>query len=820
MSDSSSPFTQPRTPSLLDGLNPQQVEAVQHQGSPLLIVAGAGSGKTTVLTRRIAYLMANRGVRPWEILAITFTNKAAAEMKERVEALIGPAARHMWVSTFHSMCVRLLRAHHDLVDGLNSNFTIYDADDSRNLLSQIIKAKQLDPKQFTARGLANQISSWKNELIGPDVAATQPGQPTRIAADVYADYQARLRAANAVDFDDLIGEVVRILRTYPDVAAHYRARFRHVLVDEYQDTNHAQYVLIHELVGQGESASELCVVGDGDQSIYAFRGATVRNIEEFERDYPAAHTILLEQNYRSTQTILSAANAVIAQNDHRRPKNLWTDSGDGHPIIGYVADNEHDEARFVASQIDDLVDHAGYSYRDIAVMYRTNASSRALEEIFIRNGLPYTVVGGTRFYERAEIKDIMAYLKVLHNPDDDVALRRIINTPRRGIGQSTIDKVEAYAATQRVSLWAALGDTVAGHAFPLAARSMKALAGFVVLIQQLQEVAANTRLDVDEDVTDVGAVVNEIIERSGYAEQLKKSNDPQDQARRENLDELISVAREFSEDAVTALAFAEEDELLQVEQPGQAPVGSVAAFLERVSLVADSDQIPDEAGPDAGSGVITLMTLHTAKGLEYPVVFLTGWEEGQFPHARSMADAEQLSEERRLAYVGITRARQRLFISRAIMRSAWGGAPQPNPASRFVAEIPQELISWERTEEDSLADSGFGFGGYGSYGRSRTVRSEYTGDEWGRDDWASAPSASSGASTAPWRSGARPSKPKVSTGPTVQYAVGDRVVHDKYGMGTVAEVTTVAQYVSVVVDFGDSTTVRLLVTPSLPMQKL
>ncbi|MGB8208289.1 MAG: UvrD-helicase domain-containing protein, partial [Mycobacterium sp.] len=443
---------------LLDGLNPQQRQAVLHEGSPLLIVAGAGSGKTAVLTRRIAYLLAARDVGPGQVLAITFTNKAAAEMRERVVSLVGPRARSMWVSTFHSTCVRILRNQASLIEGLNSNFSIYDADDSRRLVQMIAKDMGLDVKRYSPRLLANGISNLKNELIDPQQAVANlsdddhADELARTVAAVYSEYQHRLRRANALDFDDLIGETVAVLQAFPQIAQHYRRRFRHILVDEYQDTNHAQYVLVRELVGRdagdepdGVPPAELCVVGDADQSIYAFRGATIRNIEDFERDYPNATTIMLEQNYRSTQNILSAANSVISRNSGRREKRLWTDAGEGELIVGYVADNEHDEARFVAEEIDGLAANSDITYNDVAVFYRTNNSSRSLEEVFIRAGIPYKVVGGVRFYERREIRDIVAYLRVLDNPGDAVSLRRILNTPRRGIGDRAEACVAVYA---------------------------------------------------------------------------------------------------------------------------------------------------------------------------------------------------------------------------------------------------------------------------------------------------------------------------------------------------------------------------------------
>ncbi|GMA22612.1 DNA helicase [Luteimicrobium album] len=641
-----------------------------HEGGQLLIVAGAGSGKTRVLTHRIAYALATGRATPGEVLAITFTNKAAAEMRERVAALVGPVARRMWVSTFHSACVRILRAEHDQL-GLKSTFSIYDAADSQRLVTLVCRELDLDVKKYPPRSLANKISDLKNELVDPETYRTTSGASSESAnafdgvlADVYVRYQQRLQQAHALDFDDLIMTTVNLLQAFPAVAEHYRRRFRHILVDEYQDTNHAQYVLVRELAGVGAEETEavegddreqhhvapvppaeLTVVGDADQSIYAFRGATIRNILEFEADYPNARTILLEQNYRSTQTILSAANAVIARNPDRKPKRLWTDSGAGTKIIGYVADNEHEEARFVAEEIDRLGDSDGVRPGDVAVFYRTNAQSRALEEVLIRVGLPYKVVGGTRFYERREIKDAIAYLRAVDNLDDDVNLRRVLGVPKRGIGERSEALVASFAERERISFGAALGrlDEIPA----MTTRTLRPLEGFRDLMAGLRELAA----------TGVGPaeVLGAVLDRSGMLAELRDSDDPQDASRVENLAELHAVAVEF-----------EQDE----------PDGTLADFLERVSLVADSDQIPAGDGADDGEtrdpGVITLMTLHTAKGLEFPVVFLTGLEDGTFPHMRSLHDDGELAEERRLAYVGITRARERLYMSRSAVRSAWG----------------------------------------------------------------------------------------------------------------------------------------------------
>jgi ATP-dependent DNA helicase UvrD/PcrA len=650
---------------LLEGLNDAQRAAVTHFGTPLLIVAGAGSGKTRVLTNRIAYLMAAREVHPAEILAITFTNKAAGEMKERVAALVGGRARLMWVSTFHSACVRLLRAEHQHA-GLKSTFSIYDADDSRRLMQLVGRELDLDPKRYPPRKLAAMISNLKNELIDPEKAtADAKGPDQRMIAEAYDLYQRRLREAQALDFDDLIMTTVHLLQSNPEVAEHYRRRFKHVLVDEYQDTNHAQYMLVKELVG---TTGELCVVGDADQSIYAFRGATIRNILEFERDYPEARTILLEQNYRSTQMILTAANAVISRNTGRKKKNLWSDQGAGEQIVGYVADNEHAEADWVAKEIDRLTDEGAARPGDVAVFYRTNNQSRVFEEIFIRSGLPYKVVGGVRFYERREVRDALAYLRTIANPDDMVNLRRILNTPRRGIGDRAVASVEALATRDRIPFNTALRRAQGAPAMP--ARAAAAIADFIALLDELREMSV---------VAPPEEILEAVLRRTGYLDELEESTDPQDEGRVENLMELVSVAREYTERVELIAAAARESGELEEGEAPETP--TLAGFLEQVSLVADADEVPSD-DPEH-RGVVTLMTLHTAKGLEFPVVFLTGLEDGIFPHLRSLGDSHELEEERRLAYVGITRARQRLYLSRAINRSAWGSASY-NPPSRFL----------------------------------------------------------------------------------------------------------------------------------------
>ena len=829
--------------SLTRGLNDRQREAVTHAGSPLLILAGAGSGKTRVLTHRIAYLLATGRARAGEILAITFTNKAAAEMRERAGALVGDDARRMWVSTFHSACVRLLRYEHEAA-GLSSSFTIYDAQDSQRLIQMVLKAMDVDIKRFTPKMVAARISDAKNELIGPARYAETAGKDpvSRIVADAYVEYDKRMRASNALDFDDLIMRTVDLLRENPLIAEHYHRRFRHILVDEYQDTNHAQYVLVRALVGDGSDGvtpAELTVVGDSDQSIYAFRGATIRNIEEFERDFTGARTILLEQNYRSTQNILSAANAVIARNTGRRAKNLWTASGDGALITLDAADSEHDEARFVVGEIDRLAD-SGVEWGDIAVFYRTNAQSRALEELLVRQGIPYRVVGGTRFYERREIKDALAYLQVISNPDDTVAARRVLNVPKRGIGAKAEEAIAAHAAHYGISFGAALrhlwlrvgcpagegeGIDVDALAAPVSAdeasadssapvssgeavgestgvhdgadesevpasspaesavetapeilgitpRAAKSAAAFWGLVETLRAAEARGASQAD--------ILEEVLDRTGYLAELRRSEDPQDASRVENLAELHSVAGAFAADA---------------------PGGTLADFLERVALVADSDQVPAEG---ERGGQVTLMTVHTAKGLEFPVVFVTGMEDGTFPHQRSLGDESELEEERRLAYVAITRARERLYLTRAAVRSAWG-TPQEMPPSRFLDDIPAELLDVRRAATSgermrasyggsygsgSYGSGSYGSGSYGSgsYGRSRSSAGR---DPWGDADTGAFGSGRGGASAQPagvrkvTRMGVAPAAKPADDKPVLALKVGDRIKHATLGTGTV-----------------------------------
>ncbi len=740
--------------SLLDGLNPQQRAAVLHEGSPLLIVAGAGSGKTRVLTHRIAYLVAEREVAPSEILAITFTNKAAGEMAARAQSLTGAKSRGMWLLTFHSACVRILRREAPRF-GYPSSFTIYDQADSERLMGLVCKELDLDPKYHPPKAMANRVSALKNELLDfESVAAQANGYRDKALAEAYGEYQRRLIAAGAMDFDDIIMVTVNLLQAFPDMAAYWRRKFRHILVDEYQDTNHAQYVLVRELVGSQAShlgdddfmpPGELCVVGDADQSIYAFRGATIRNITEFERDFPGARVILLEQNYRSTQNILAAANAVVANNAGRLPKNLWSDAGTGPPIVGYVADSEHDEAAFVTEEVDKLSDSGDATPGEVAVFYRTNAQSRVFEEVFIRAGLPYRVVGGVRFYERREVRDLLAYLRLIANPQDEISLRRVINVPRRGIGDRALEYIAAKAAQDRISFSQALSRPSDVPALPT--RSTKAIEGFNEMIAEFRAAAA--------EGAPVGDLAEAVLDRTGYVAELEASTDLQDAGRVENLNELISVAREFDSRNID---------------------GGLAAFLEQVSLVADADEIPE--GADHG-GMVTLMTLHTAKGLEFPVVFLTGMEENVFPHERSINDDRELEEERRLAYVGITRARQRLYLTRAVAR-AWWGRPSYHKQSRFLTEIPAELIDWRR---DAAAAASM-----------MTPSSE--------------------------RLARRPGVMATGNRPVPSLQAGDLVNHDSYGLGRVLSVEGRGDDPEAKVDFGEEYGIKHLLLRYAPVEKL
>ncbi|MFU0614947.1 ATP-dependent helicase [Gardnerella vaginalis] len=871
--------------SLLEGLNPQQSKAVQYEGPALLIGAGAGSGKTRVLTRRIAWILANRKAWPSQILAITFTNKAAAEMRERLASLIGNSANSMWVSTFHSACVKILRAHGDSI-GLKSGFSIYDSSDCERLVKIIASELNIDIKKFTPKLLLSKISDFKNNLVtwqenlknyapdykpGASVSGASSfnaaGNADALYAAVYAEYQNRLSVSNAVDFDDLIMLTVKLLRQNPQVSAYYKRKFRYILVDEYQDTNHAQYVLIRELAGVDDAGvddystdstvspvspdstqlpqSSITVVGDSDQSIYAFRGADIRNIQDFEQDFPSATTIMLEQNYRSTQTILDAANAVISNNTNRKPKKLWTSLGKGSPIVGYVADNAQGEASWVAQEIARLAGEDGVNYSDIAIMYRANSQSRSLEDALIKSGLPYQLVGGTKFYERREVKDALAYLQSIANPDDDVNMRRILNVPKRGLGARAESQITSYAKENSISFWSALSqiDKIAEQ-IGISSRTFNALKSFRDLMTSLIDfMKAND--------SKPSKVVENVLNESGLLQDLRESKDPQDEFRVDNLSQLQSVAAEYEQNT---------------------PDANVAGFLETTALVADSDQLPDQ-GEDTGK--VTLMTLHTAKGLEYPVVFLTGMEQGTFPHSRCVDNQKELCEERRLAYVGITRAKKILYVTWAAERSQWGKSAEMIQ-SQFLDEIPADLISWKRKEADVMRaglrgagsdfdrdfDSDFGSDGgwdddsYTTYGGSSYRKSHY-GNSYGSKSYGSESYGSNSYGNSYGKSyGSKSGKVTTriarkssesyqhqSFTSNLQSSVsslsykkqglqekdnhlnindfheGDKISHDTYGLGTVLKTQDKGRNSIITVDFGSDGVKRLMLRVA-PIEKL
>ena len=788
MTDAASPLEiglrDPRMGDLLEGLNPPQLEAVLYRGPALLIVAGAGSGKTRVLAHRIAGLLRTKEAWPSEILAITFTNKAAAEMRERVHALVGEATRGMWISTFHSACVRILRREAEAF-GFKSSFTIYDSGDSRALVKRLIKEHEGDSYGLTPAGVRGRISKLKNELADAESyarTANMSDPAERIFVEIFADYQRSLQSSNAFDFDDLIAQTVYLFRAFPKIADTYRRRFRHILVDEYQDTNHAQYALIHELTrplssdepepfegsggmmifeaptpraSDGLEPASLTVVGDSDQSIYAFRGADIRNISEFERDYPGAKVVLLEQNYRSTQTILNAANAVISHNFDRKDKKLWTDVGAGEKIIGFTGYSQHDEAQFVADEIETL-HRGGMAYGDVAVFYRTNSQSRALEEIFIRSALPYKIMGGTKFYERAEIKDALAYLVAVANPADEMAVRRILNKPRRGIGDVTESAIARYAAGEGITFRDALANASALGAGP------KIQAAIVHLDAVLAEASA-LMLPASGELAPATAVADGLallLNKSGFMDALRASRDPQDEARLENLDEFVSVAKEFARNN---------------------PEGTIIDFLAEVALVSDADDLED------ASGSVSLMTMHTAKGLEYDAVFVTGVEEDLIPHRISAGEPGGPAEERRLFYVGITRARKRLYLSLAMTRAQFGEVTVAMP-SRFLQEIPPELIDWRQSPGD-VNSRGRGSGralggGFGGGGRSGGASGGSGGFGGGNRYGADLVPTSTALDRFPNRVPAR-----VRDNGDLELAAGDRIRHDDFGEGRVDAVT-------------------------------
>ena len=735
--------------SLLDGLNPVQRDAVAHGEGPLLVVAGAGSGKTRVLTHRIAHLIRDRNVSPFEILAITFTNKAADEMKQRVQALVGPVAQKMWVSTFHSACVRILRRDADLL-GFPKQFTIYDQADATRLVGYVIRDLSLDTKRFPPRSIHHAISAAKNDALDPEAyAAAAQTIFERKIADVFREYQSRMARAGAMDFDDLLGQALRLLRDNPDVLDHYRRRFRYVLVDEYQDTNKVQNDLVILLTSEHRN---ICVVGDQDQSIYAFRGADMRNIVEFEDAFPDTTVVLLEQNYRSTQTILDAANSVIANNMSRKPKDLWTEVGDGDPIVRYRADDEVDEAQWVSREIARLHDETELSWGDIAVFYRTNAQSRVLEEHLMRVGIPYKVIGGTRFYDRREIKDAIAYLRAVINPSDEVSVKRILNEPKRGVGATSVGKLDAWATAHGVAFMDALRRADAAGVSGKASRGIEA---FLAVLDSVDDLVAGSP----------GPLLEALLERSGYSEALDVERTVESEGRLENLAELVGAAADFA---------------------------TVDEFLEQISLVSDADQLDDDPS------YVVLMTLHAAKGLEFPAVFLIGMEDGVFPHLRSLTEPDQLEEERRLAYVGITRARQRLYLTHAWSRTLFGGT-QYNAASRFIDEIPPRLIhdldgnrraSRRSSRESSGYGSGSGSGGRVGAGRERIVEGALR-------------------ARVPSRSGAE----------TIGLKIGDDVRHHTFGEGVILGLTGQGDKTEAVVRFRDSGEKHLLLSWA-PLEKI
>ena len=732
---------------LLDGLNPAQLEAVTHTEGPLLVVAGAGSGKTRVLTHRIAHLI-RQGASPFEVLAITFTNKAAGEMRERIIRLVGPVAERMWISTFHSACVRILRRDAALL-GYPSAFTIYDQADAVRLTGYVIRDLHLNPKQFPPRSVHARISALKNEGISPGDFAEEADVVTeRKVADVFTEYQTRLRRAGAMDFDDLLGVTVELFRVHPEVLEHYRQRFRHVLVDEYQDTNPVQNDLVMLL---GEEHRNVCVVGDQDQSVYAFRGADIRNLVEFERTFPDATVVVLEQNYRSTQNILDAANAVIANNLHRKPKDLWSEAGRGEALVRFQGEDEGDEAQWVAHRLSLLHTGGDLRWADMAVFYRTNAQSRVLEEALMRAGIPYRVVGGPRFYDRKEIKDALAYLKAVANPTDEVSVKRVVNVPKRGVGDQSVGRLEAHARAHDLSFLDSLRRAEEAGASP---RSLRGISAFLELLDDL-----SGELDRGPSV-----VLEAILERSGYRAELEADGSIESEGRIENLSELIGVAGEFD---------------------------TVEEFLESVSLVADTDDLPE--GDDPSDTGVVLMTLHAAKGLEFPVVFLTGMEEGVFPHQRALTEPAELEEERRLCYVGITRAERRLFLSHAWCRSLFGMTTY-NPPSRFLAELPEELV-----ETDPASRTG---------GQS-SMRS----GGWESTSWQPA-----GRDTLHERA-ARPAGPQSSGAHLLGIAVGDDVRHNKWGEGVVLHVEGRGDKTEAVVRFPEVGEKRLLLAWA-PLEKV
>lgn len=750
------------TDKLLNGLNPEQQNAVKATDGPLLLMAGAGSGKTRVLTHRIAYLIVEKRVNPYNILAITFTNKAAREMKERIGKMMGGAADEIWISTFHSMCVRILRRDIDRM-GFNRNFTILDTTDQQSVVKGILKEKNIDPKKFDPRAILGSISSAKNELIDPEeFKKTAGGYFEQVVSDVYEEYQKRLRKNQALDFDDLIMMTIQLFTRVPEVLEFYQRKFQYIHVDEYQDTNRAQYMLVKLLANRFKN---LCVVGDSDQSIYKWRGADIANILSFEKDYPNATVILLEQNYRSTKRILLAANKVIENNMNRRAKNLWTENPEGNKLVYYRADSEQGEAQFVAGKIKELTRDQKYKLSDIAVLYRTNAQSRVMEEVLLKSTIEYSIVGGIKFYDRKEIKDMLAYLRLISNPDDDISLQRVINVPKRGIGSTSLDKIADFAAMHDLSLYQAL-DSI--ELIGLSPKTTKAAREFRDLIRNYTNM---------QEFLSVTELVEEVLEKTGYREMLKAEKSLEAQSRLENLEELLSVTKNFEDSS--------EDK-------------SLVAFLTDLALVADIDSLDDD-GEKVDS--ITLMTLHSAKGLEFPVVFLIGLEEGVFPHSRSLMEEAEMEEERRLAYVGITRAEQSLFITNAQMRTLFGRTNM-NPASRFIAEIPEDLI--EGVEPERRMNTPFNSGGGRSFGGS--------GSSFGQAK------STFSTPTTPRKPVMRPVS-AASGGEEVGWKVGDKAEHGKWGIGTVVSVKGQGEGTELDIAFPSPVGIKRLLAKFAPIKK-
>lgn len=734
---------------LVNGLNEQQQKAVKATDGPLLIMAGAGSGKTRVLTHRIAYLMVEKQVAPWNILAITFTNKAAREMKDRVRHLLGGASEEIWISTFHSMCVRILRRDIDRI-GFSRNFSILDTTDQQSVIKQILKDKNMDTKKFDYRAILGTISSAKNELMtAEDFAKTAGGFYEQTVADVYTEYQKRLRKNQALDFDDLIMTTIHLFQRVPEVLEYYQRKFQYIHVDEYQDTNRAQYMLVKQLASRFRN---LCVVGDSDQSIYRWRGADIANILSFEKDYPNATVIFLEQNYRSTKRILKAANEVIANNSNRKPKNLWTENMEGNKINYLRADNEQGEAQFVAGKINEMTRDGSRKFSDVAILYRTNAQSRVMEEVLLKSNIQYSIVGGIKFYDRKEIKDILAYLRLIANPDDDISLRRVINVPKRGVGSTSLDKIADYALMNDLSMFQALQDIEQIGLSPKISKAVREFRDLIHGYTQMQEYLSVTEL------------VEEVLGKSGYREMLEAEKTLESQSRLENIDEFLSVTKSFEE--------KNDDK-------------SLVAFLTDLALVADIDQLDDTA---EAQDTVTLMTLHSAKGLEFPVVFLLGLEEGVFPHSRSLMDEEEMEEERRLAYVGITRAETELYLTNAQMRTLFGRTNM-NPVSRFITEIPEDLL------EDLLPKKKMpSFMSSSRLSQSAQQRSA----PFGR------------AVTAPTSTG----------GEEIGWRVGDKASHKKWGVGTVVSVKGEGEGKELDIAFPSPTGIKRLLAKFAPIQKV